>query len=414
MFAPVVRPRQRSSKPAPNPDATPHCRHFGTCGGCSQLDQPIAWQLHDRVAASERVLAPFLGGLRIAHEVPERAPRHFRTRLLYPVRADRSGLPVVGIYEFRSHHVVRIEECQTQDVWLTELGKAMENIVRDQRLPPFVPGRDHGYVKGVWARLAGGSGEVVAGIITRPGAFPGARDFAAAVQRAAGAIPQGKHRKNLVGVVHSICDRDDEFLLGDRHMPLLGRDHVVDRRDDLTFRISAGSFYQVHGGAHVLLYRPALAMCGDVRGLRVVDGYGGVGCFGLRLAKAGAASVTIVEDNAAACRDAEHNARINELANVTVVSAPFAGATLPDRPDLLVVDPPRAGLGENGVVRALAARPRRLLYVACAADSLARDLAVLTASGYRVSAARLCDLFPHTEHVELVVLLDAAAPSAAP
>jgi tRNA/tmRNA/rRNA uracil-C5-methylase (TrmA/RlmC/RlmD family) len=88
-----------------------------------------------------------------------------------------------------------------------------------------------------------------------------------------------------------------------------------------------------------------------------------------------------------------------------VLVQPFPKATLPDAIDLLVVDPPRSGLGRDGVVRALAARPTRLLYVACAADSLARDLAMLTASGYRVTAARLCDLFPHTEHVELVTLL---------
>ena len=398
------QPRART----PNPDATPQCRHFGTCGGCSQLDQPIAWQLHHKVEASERLLAPFLGEVRIAHDVPSRPPRHFRTRLLYPVREAADGRAISGIYEFKTHRVVRIDECQTQDPWLTELGRAMEHVVREQRLPPFVPGPDRGYVKGIQARLAGGTGEVVAGLITRPGAFPGGREFAAAVQRAAEAIPRGRFAKRLVGVVHSISDRDDEFLLGDRHVPLLGRDHVVDRRDDLTFRVSAGSFYQVHGGAHLLLYAPAIAMCGDVRGLHVVDGYGGVGCFGLRFAKAGAASVTIVEEGTAACRDAEHNSRANRSANVTVVVSPFATAPLPDRPDLLVVDPPRAGLGEGGVVRALASRPQRLLYVSCAADSLARDLAVLTASGYRVTAARLCDLFPHTEHVELVVLLAAS------
>ncbi len=403
---------RRSPKPSLDPTADiPHCRHFGTCGGCSLLDQPIAWQLHDKVAAAERLLAPYLGGLPLQCDVPERSPRHFRTRLLYPVRADRDGLPIVGIYEFRSHHVVRIDECRTQDVWLTELGKRMETVLRQLELEPYVPVRGTGQVKAIQARLAGGSGEVVAGIVTRPGAFPKGQEFASMVMAAAGQLDVGRWPRQLVGVVHGISDRDDEFLLGDRHLPLRGRDHVVDRRDDLTFRVSAGSFYQVHAGAHALLYRPALAMCGDVAGKRVVDGYGGVGGFGLRLAKAGASEVVIVEDNAAACRDAEHNAKANRLDQVRVVVAPFATAKFAARPDLLVVDPPRSGLGEAGVMRLLAARPARILYVACAADSLARDLNTLTTSGYRVAAARLCDLFPHTEHVELVVRLDAAASS---
>jgi 23S rRNA (uracil1939-C5)-methyltransferase len=390
-------------------DDTPHCRHFGTCGGCSLLDQPIAWQLHDKVAACERLLKPFLGGQRIAFDTPARSPRHFRTRLLYPVRNDRDGLPIVGIFEFRSHHVVRIDECRTQDVWLTELGKAMERVLRDLRLAPYHADSGRGQVKAIQARLAAGSGEVLAGIVTRPGAFAAGPDFAARTMAAARELPTGRSARKLVGVVHSISDRDDEFLLGDRHVPLQGRDHVVDRSDGLTFRISAGSFYQIHAGAWDLLYRPATLMCGDVRGQRVVDAYGGVGAFGLRLAKAGAATVAIVEDNESSCRDAEYNAKANGLANVEVVRAPFATAATPDRPDLLIVDPPRSGLGTGsggGVARALALRPGRILYVACDAESLARDLVVLTTNGYRLTDVRLCDLFPHTEHVELVARLE--------
>ena len=400
--------RQQPASPAPRDriDEVPQCRHFGTCGGCSLLDQPIAWQLHDKAAASERLLAPFLDGKRIVFDAPERSPRHFRTKLLYPVRAERDGMPIVGIYEFRSHHVVKIEECRTQDGWLTELGKAMGAVLRKLRLEPYVPGRRSGFVKGIQARLAGGSGEVMAGIITRPGLFPQAQEFATAVTEAAKALPQGRWPRQLVGVVHGISDRDDEFLLGDRYVPLRGRDHVVDRRDGMTFKVSAGSFYQVHTAAHTLLYRPALAMCGLVRGQRVVDGFGGVGGFGLRLARAGAAEVTIVEENESSCRDAEHNAKANELNNVKVVVHPFAHARFAAEPDLMVVDPPRSGLGDAGIARVLKARPARLLYVACEAASLAHDLGPLVGNGYRVTAARLCDLFPHTEHVELVVMLD--------
>jgi len=395
----VSRPTHR---PASN--SLPHCRHFGSCGGCSLLDQPIAWQLRDKVAACERLLAPFLDGAHIACDEPERTPVHHRTRLLYPVRVGRDKQPIVGIYEFRSHHVVQIDECKTQDRWLTDLGRAMGDVLAELRLQPYVPSRGNGSVKAIWARLAAGSGEVCAGIVTRPGAFAEGAAFAEAVTTRAAALPPDRQARRLVGVVHSISDRDDEFLLGDRHMPLRGRDHVVDRRDGLEFRVSAGSFYQVHAGAHALLYRPAIAMCGDVAGKHVVDGYGGVGGFGLRFAKAGAAQVTIVEDNVAACRDARHNAERNKLANVRVVEAPFPSAELPKDVDVLVVDPPRAGLHEAGVARVLAARPRQVLYVACAAESLARDLGSLQ-SLYRVTAVRLCDLFPHTEHVEVVALL---------
>ena len=396
---PVARPPSR-----PPDDRLPHCRHFGVCGGCSLLDQPIAWQLRDKQAACERLLAPFLGQVPLQFDEPRHTPVHHRTKLLYPVRAGRSGEPLVGIYAYQSHHVVRIEECRTQDRWLTQLGQVMEKELRMQRLAPWSSARGEGHVKSIWARLAAGTGEVCAGIVTRPGAFPAGQAFAEAVLAGAAGIPQLRHERRLVGVVHGITERDDDFLLADRHVPLRGRDHVLDHRDGLWFKVSAGSFYQVHAGAHALLYGPAIAMCGDVRGKRVVDGYGGVGGFGLRLARAGAAHVTIVEDNAAACRDARHNAERNQLPNVTVVESPFPAARLPANTDLLVVDPPRSGLQTQGVARVLATRATSVLYVSCSADSLARDLAGL-ANDYEVRAARLCDLFPHTEHAELAVLL---------
>ena len=129
-------------------------------------------------------------------------------------------------------------------------------------------------------------------------------------------------------------------------------------------------------------------------------------CLVVWLARAGAAEVTIVEENESSCRDAEHNAKANELSNVKVIVHPFAHARVAAEPDLMVVDPPRSGLGDAGIARVLKARPARLLYVACEAASLAHDLGPLVGNGYRVTAARLCDLFPHTEHVELVVMLD--------
>jgi len=408
MFAPVERPR-----PRPPEDRLPHCRHFGTCGGCSLLDQPIAWQLRDKVANCERLLAPFLGSVPLWFDEPRNTPVYHRTKLLYPVRAGRSGEPLVGIYAFHSHHVVRIEECRTQDRWLTQLGQVMEKALHTLRLAPYSPTRGEGHVKAIWARLAAGTGEVCAGIVTRPGAFAAGPAFAEAVLAGAAGIPQLRHERRLVGVVHGIRERDDDFLLADRHVPLRGRDHVLDHRDGLWFKVSAGSFYQVHAGAHALLYGPAIAMCGDVHGKRVVDGYGGVGGFGLRLARAGAAHVTIVEDNAAACRDARQNAERNQLRDVAVVESPFPAATLPDDTDLLVVDPPRSGLQAAGVARVLATRAEHVLYVACSSESLARDLAPLSVD-YQVRAARLCDLFPHTEHVELAVLLERRARRASP
>jgi 23S rRNA (uracil1939-C5)-methyltransferase len=388
--------------------AQPHCQHFGLCGGCSHLDVPIDVQVDDKLHEVEALLRPHLGGLHIASAPPRRTPLHFRTKLLYPVRPGRHGAATLGIYQPLSHDIVRIRECRTQDEGLTALGVAAEQILRDLELPPWDERTQRGFVQAFGARVMAGSGELLIGVVTRPGLFERGAEVAERLLAAASELRgSGARAFKPVGVVRSINDRAGNYLLGDRNVPLRGRDYQEDRVAGLTFRVRFGSFYQVHRDADALLYRPVLELAGDVRGHRVVDGYGGVGTFGLRLARAGAARVEIVEQNPVACGDAEYNVQKNGLAGIATVAppAPFAGAAFADTPDLLLVDPPRSGLQADGVARVLAARPRRLLCVHCSAESLARDLEGLRAGGYRVAAIRLCDLFPHTAHVEMVTLM---------
>jgi 23S rRNA (uracil1939-C5)-methyltransferase len=207
------------------------------------------------------------------------------------------------------------------------------------------------------------------------------------------------------GVVANINAATGNVLLGAATEPMRGDVWQTDTVAGLRLRVSFTSFYQQNRHADAILFRPALAMLGDVKGLRVVDGYGGVGAFGLRLLRAGAAHVTIVESSPSACDDARTNLAANDLADRGEVrEQPFGSAPLPEC-DLLVADPPRAGLMEQGAAAVLAAAPPRVLLVSCALESLARDLPLLAAK-YRVTALRLCDLFPHTEHVEAVTLLE--------
>ena len=203
----------------------------------------------------------------------------------------------------------------------------------------------------------------------------------------------------------NINPKPGNVLLGPHSTIVLGRDWIREVVDDLEFRISFGSFYQLHRRSAELLYKPAIDMLGPVRGLRVIDGYGGIGTFGLRLARAGAETVAIVESNPSAAADARINCTLNGHENVRVCQTSFGAAELPPRPDLLIVDPNRAGLQLSGQRQIRRLKPRRILYVACGLRSLGRDLAALT--GFRLTAVHLADLFPHTDHVETLALLEA-------
>jgi 23S rRNA (uracil1939-C5)-methyltransferase len=400
----------------------PACRHFGRCGGCSRLDQPIGVQLDARRAAVAALLGPVLarGGAGVAVEIgtapPPRLPLHTRTKLSWPVRVGPDGRPELGMYERGSHRLVRIDECLVQDPALTGLQRRAGQLLREAGVDAYDERTGQGTVRAFHARLMPGTGELLLGLTTRAGRFPAGPDLAAALLDAAAGLRDAHGRRvRPVGLVRSILDEPGNALLGRRQVPLAGRDHQFDRAGGLEFRVSFGSFYQSHRNADAVLYRPALAMLGPVAGIRAVDGYGGVGTFGLRLARAGAAQVEIVESNRPALADAAESARRNGLAGVRTVAADFAAAALEPGPEVCVVDPPRRGLGADGVERALALGARRLLYVACDPRALARDLPPLLAGGYRVAELRIADLFPHTEHVETLCLLTrGAAPARLP
>lgn len=384
----------------------PPCRHFGTCGGCTLLDVAIERQIEDKRARIRALLAPFLADQDVGLDPPPHLPLHTRTKLSWPIQRDRNRGLLLGMYERGTHRAVEIEECRIQDPALTKLAGRAAEVLRDSGIAPYDETRHEGFLRAFHARLVPGSGELLLGMTTRAGRFDGGTALADALLDAAHGLRDARGRRvRPVGVVRSILDDPGNALLGRRHVPLRGRDYQVDRVAGLSIRVGFGSFYQSHRNAETVLFRPALAMLGDVSGLRVVDAYGGVGTFGLRIARAGAASVVVVEASATACADARENARQNDLPAVSVVESPFADAELEPGPDACVVDPPRKGLSDADLDRLRALRPGRILYVSCGPRALARDLAPLTDAGYAVRAARIADLFPHTEHVEVVCLL---------
>lgn len=380
-----------------------HCPHFGRCGGCDALHLPIADQLAAKQARAEALLQPFLDGVPVAVAIPPRTPRHDRSTLLYPAQLQQRSLQL-GIYRRGSHDIEPISDCRIQQKPLTQLGVRAAELLRALRLPVYDEQSHRGLVRGFRARIMPGTQELLAGVIVTRLDFSEREALAKGLQRIASDLRSDSGSPiRLVGTVLNHNPEPGNALLGPTTVALSGTTFQHDVAGELRLRVSFQSFYQHHRHADAVLFRPALAMLGDVQGLQVVDGYGGIGAFGLRLLRAGAAKVTIIESSPSSCSDARNNLEQNGLPGGSVREERFGSSSLPGA-DLMVLDPPRAGLQQEGVAAVLAARPERVLLVACSLPAAARDLGLLQ-QAYRVEAVRLCDLFPHTEHVETLVLL---------
>lgn len=386
-------------------EAAPTCPHFGRCGGCSRLDQPTDARLAWQQARARELLAPFLDGLEPGIALPPRPPRHDRMTMLYP--AQRRGRRVaLGIYRRGTHDVEEIRDCRIQHRALTAFGVRIGEALQGLPLPVYDEASGEGILRAVRARIVPGTNELLVGAVATEDRFAARDALAAALRWAGSGLKDDQGRPvPLVGVVLNVNPRRGNALLGPDSRVLDGRGWQFDAVRGLRLRVSFASFYQLHRHADAILFRPALALCGELGGLDVVDGYGGVGTFALRCLAAGARRVTLIENSASACDDARHNLAANGFgARGEVRAEPFGERPLPPC-DLAIVDPPRAGLLASGAEALLAAAPRRVLLVSCALESLARDLTLL-AGGYRVAAISLCDLFPHTEHIEALTLLE--------
>ena len=385
-------------------EAIQHCPHFGRCGGCSLLDVPIADQLAQKRDRAQQLLAPFLGSVQPAITLPPRPPRHDRTAILYPAQLVDRELQL-GIYRTGTHTIEPIADCRVQHKALTQFGVRTGQLLRALKVPVYREETGNGLVRAERARVMPGSRELLVGVVVTRDRFSERDRLTTELWRAASDLRDEQGRPlQLVGAVMNVNKAAGNVLLGPTTVALRGQTFQTDHVGELRLRVSFQSFYQLHRHAEAVLFQPALRLLGDVQGLRIVDGYGGVGTFALRLLRAGALHVTLVESSPSACADARHNVEANGFAGrAEVREQPFGSAPLPPC-DVMVVDPPRAGLLAQGAAAVLAAAAPRVLLVSCSLESLARDLAALHGD-YAVEALQLCDLFPHTEHVEALTLL---------
>jgi 23S rRNA (uracil1939-C5)-methyltransferase len=243
-------------------------------------------------------------------------------------------------------------------------------------------------------------GKVLVTLVTPGPDLPGSKNFCTALRKKAPWV---------VSIVQNINPTRSSAVLGSREKTLYGPGFVLDTLCGTQFAISSRSFYQVNRTQTEVLYKKALELAKLTGRETVIDAYCGIGTIGLCAAPL-AKQVIGVERNPAAVKDAAANARRNKIANARFVCADAtewmaaaAGEGL--HPDVVFLDPPRAGSTPECIAAVNKMKPRRVVYVSCDPETLARDVAAFTRLGWR--AAKFCpvDLFPQTKHVETVVLL---------
>ena len=385
-------------EPSPKRVEAP-CDHYPACGGCRFQD--LAYEA--QIAAKEAQVGDALvriGGLPeppLEPILPAESVFRYRNKLEYSFTPTPSG-PALGFHKAgRWDEVLDIAEC-----WLTtELGNRIREAVRawarDSGLPAHDQAAGTGFLRHLVYREGRNTGQVLLQLVTAPGEVP--ESFVQAVRR----FPEVR------SVHHAVNDRPAEVT----NLPtrlLWGDEAIEEEISGLRFRIRPNAFLQTNTQMAERLYGLAVEAAGLSGGETVWDLYCGIGTIGLAMA-AGALTVWGVDISEESIACALENADLNGITNAAFYAGDVGQAIeeLKERsgePDVVVVDPPRAGLSGKAVRRLGRIGARRIVYVSCNPTTLAGDVKQLrTEWGYELQRARPVDMFPHTPHVECVALL---------
>ncbi len=364
------------------------------CGGCQMIDVPYEEQLRRKQALLQKLLGKYC---RVHPIVGMENPFHYRNKV-HAVFGYRRGEVVSGVYEEGSHRLVPVEHCLIEDQKADEIIGTIRALVKSFKIRTYDEDTGYGLLRHVLVRRGFATGQIMVVLVTASPVFPSKNNFVRALR---------ERHPEITTVVQNINGRGTSMVLGDREQVLYGRGYIEDVLCGCRFRLSSRSFYQVNPVQTERLYAKAVELAGLTGKEQVLDAYCGIGTIGI-IAARHAGQVIGVELNGDAVRDAIQNAKCNEIKNIRFYSNDATkflmqmaseGAAL----DVVFMDPPRSGSTEKFIRAVKAVKARQVVYVSCGPDTLARDLEVFRRLGYEAKGAWGFDMFPATNHVEVVI-----------
>ncbi len=393
---------ERLLSPAPC-RVEPRCPVAKQCGGC--VFQHIGYGEELRVKAQrvrdalDRIAG--LPDLPLEPILPAPSPERYRNKCQLPVGLDREGHLTLGFYAVHSHRIVDTAACLLQPEVFDRAAAAFRAWHAESGETVYDEEKHVGALRHLFLRVGETSGEVTVCVVANAKQL---REEARLIALMREDVP------GLAGVLLNVNTARTNVVLGPETRVLWGKETVTDTLCGLEFEIAPHAFFQVNRAQAERLYEKAAEYAGLTGGETLLDLYCGAGTIGLSMARR-AKKVVGVEIVPAAVENARENARRNHIKNAEFLCADAAEAAKAllargERPDVVVLDPPRKGCDEALVAAVAKMRPARVVYVSCDPATLARDLTRFAALGYRAEKAAPVDMFPRTAHVECVVKMD--------
>lgn len=376
------------------------CDQYGVCGGCSAQIVPYDKQLEIK---KSQVLNLFekagISDFNFCGIQGSSETYGYRNKMEYTFGDfEKDGELTLGMHVKTKHiGVITTDGCKiVDDDFNIILSKTLEFCIKNElkyyRVMPH-----EGFLRNLVIRKAKNTGEILVAIVTTSQS-----DFS--FEELSQILSDLKYLGNLTGVVHIINDSLSDTVKVEKSKTLFGRDYIYEKLFDLNFKIGIETFFQTNSRGAEQLYTIVQDFMGNAKDKVIFDLYCGSGTIG-QITSADAKKVIGIELVEQAVRDANENAKLNKITNCNFIAGDVTEIinTIKDKPDIIILDPPRPGVHPKALQHVISFRAPEIIYVSCNPKTLVTDLLVLIEAGYKVDSLKIMDMFPHTPHVECVV-----------
>lgn len=395
----------------------PMCSIFPACGGCMYQTMPYEEQLKMKADQVKELLDDALikGGQTDEKGCPDYifqgikgSPQEFayRNKMEFSFGDEYKDGPLsLGLHKKGStYDVLNALDCKLVHEDMTKILGCVLEYCREQGFTYYHKMQHTGFLRHLLLRRGNTTGEILVNLVTTSQENP---DFSELTRRLLDLSLEGK----IVGILHIINDALSDTVRSDETILLYGKDYFYEEILGLKFKITPFSFFQPNSYAAQVLYNTAREYIGDTRDMTVFDLYSGTGTISQILAEVAkeVIGVEIVEE---AVEAAKENAALNGITNCRFIAGDVLKVLdqVEEKPDFIVLDPPRDGIHPKALPKIIQYGVDKLVYISCKPTSLARDLEMFLANGYRVEKVCCVDQFCQTVHVETVVLLSHKKP----
>ncbi len=383
----------------------PACALHNACGSCNWQHISYDEQLRQKQQIVKETLNHIAGiDFEVQETIGSPLTEEYRCKIQLPVSQTKVSKRILtGYYKRNSHELINIKYCPMQSAIINEITEFIKNEAQNLKIQGYNEKNNIGLLRHIIYRISSDLTQILLIFVINSDKID------SSIKKLASVLI--KKYPQIVGICANFNNKKTNVIMSYNTAKICGNDYYIETLENIKYRISANSFFQVNPKCAALIFNKVKELIENNTSLpTILDAYSGVSSFGIWLSSI-ASKVVCIEEVQSASNDAIENIKLNNIENIEIRNGDAAEEfnqliKSNTRFDVSLIDPPRKGCNENAIENLVKLTNKYIVYVSCNPSTLARDIKMLNANGFSLKYVQPVDMFPHTYHVETIALLE--------